>query len=267
MYIKTNKSKIFFTKDKNLESIPTLFIHGFTGSSKSWKHIRDKINFQSIAIDIPGHGKSTFNDIDDKYLFSDFSHELFLCLNSLNIKKLNICGYSMGGRLGLCFAAKYPMMINSLILESSTLGIESNEDKNIVLDSDALLAESINNNMTNFMSKWNKNELFKFQKSRNPDQYQLQNRIRLNHHSNQLSHSLLSFSKGNMPYMLHQYQKFTFPTLIINGKDDTKYIKEGRKMLKLNNNTKQYIVDQASHNVHIENSDIYIDIINNFINE
>ena len=59
--------------------------------------------------------------------------------------------------------------------------------------------------------------------------------------------------------MLHQYQKFRFPITIINGKDDIKYIKEGREMLKLNNNSKQYIVNEASHNVHLENQDMYLD--------
>ena len=34
-------------------------------------------------------------------------------------------------------------------------------------------------------------------------------------------------------------------------------------MLNINNNSKQYIVDQASHNVHLENTEMYLDIINN----
>ena len=65
--------------------------------------------------------------------------------------------------------------------------------------------------------------------------------------------------------MLHQYQKFRFPITIINGKDDIKYIKEGREMLKLNNYSKQYIVNEASHNVHLENQDMYLELLNDHI--
>ena len=70
-----------------------------------------------------------------------------------------------------------------------------------------------------------------------------------------------------MPHMIHQYQKFNFPITIINGKDDIKYIKEGRNMLKLNNNSKQYIVNNASHNVQLENKEYYLELLNEHINK
>ena len=34
MYLKGNKSTIFLTKDREIEAIPVLFFHGFTGNSK-----------------------------------------------------------------------------------------------------------------------------------------------------------------------------------------------------------------------------------------
>ena len=39
MYIKADKSTLFLTKDRELDQTPILFIHGFTGSSQSWKTI------------------------------------------------------------------------------------------------------------------------------------------------------------------------------------------------------------------------------------
>ena len=39
--------------------------------------------------------------------------------------------------------------------------------------------------------------------------------------------------------------------------------KEGKLMLRLNKNSKQYIVEGASHNVHLENPKSYIDILDN----
>ena len=91
MYLKGNKSTIFLTKDREIEAIPVLFIHGFTGNSKSWNPIRKELNINSISIDIPGHGKSFFNNLKDDYFFKDFSNELYLTLSKAKISKLHLC--------------------------------------------------------------------------------------------------------------------------------------------------------------------------------
>ena len=106
MYIKNSKSKIFIKKDKSLNKTPILFVHGFTGTSKSWSSVRSKLGRPSLAVDIPGHGKSSFNDISETYFFKDFSNELYISLKELGIKKISLCGYSLGGRLAITFAAK-----------------------------------------------------------------------------------------------------------------------------------------------------------------
>ena len=266
MYIKNNKSTLFLTKDRELGDIPMLFIHGFTGSHKSWTSIRENLNIPSLAIDIPGHGKSTFNNLDKEYFFNDFSNELYLSLLQLNIKKIHICSYSLGGRLSICFAAKYPDIVKSLFIESSSIGIENGEEKSVCNENDKKLSILINSDYSKFIEKWEQNTLFKNQKERNLKDFNYQRMIRNDHNPEQLSFSLRAFSKGSMPHMIHQYQKFSFPITIVNGKDDIKYIKEGRNMLKLNNNSKQYIVNNASHNVQIENKEYYLELLNDHIN-
>ncbi len=266
MYIKANKSTLFITKDRDIDSTPIIFIHGFTGSHKSWKAIRDKIKLPSISIDIPGHGKSTFHDLNEKYFFNDFTNELYLFIVKMGFKKVHLCGYSLGGRLGLCFAAKYPELIKSMFIESSTIGMEPGEEKALALENDRKISQLIKTDYQRFICKWDENVLFTNQQERNIKEYTYQQDIRSSHNNLQLSHSLLTFSKGNMPYMLHQFQKFKFPMTIINGKDDTKYIKEGRIMLKLNNNARQYIVNNASHNVHLENPESYLELLNDHLN-
>ena len=62
MIIKSNKSNIYLKHNLIRDRIPLLFIHGFTGSSSSWNNILKKIGHPTIALDIPGHGKSHFNN-------------------------------------------------------------------------------------------------------------------------------------------------------------------------------------------------------------
>ena len=258
MIIKNNKSTIHFKKSKDLNKTPILFLHGFSGSSDSWINVRKNIQFPSIAIDIPGHGKSYFNNIDESYDYKDFRSELYLILQQINVKRIHLCGYSMGGRLAISFAQKYPEMIESLILESSSLGIVNQEEKEVYLDKDKEKAFDIISSLQSFINKWQISDIFKHQKERNKEEYLRQNSIRLSHKPEQLSKSLIAFSKGNMPAYHDAFCLFDFPIYLINGHDDTKYIKFNRDMMKINKTSKQFIINNASHNTHLENQEMFI---------
>ena len=78
--IKTGRTTNYlFTNDKS-SSIPTVFLHGFTGTANSWKDVISKLDCYdrnhkikyNIALDIVGHGKSTFNDLDYDYTIDDW---------------------------------------------------------------------------------------------------------------------------------------------------------------------------------------------------
>ena len=265
MFIKNDKSPIFLTKDKKLNETPILFLHGFTGSSKSWKETRNNLNYPSIAIDIPGHGKSTFNNLEDEYTYKELRSEIYLCLRKLNVNKIHLCGYSMGGRLAISFAQKYPNLVNSMILESSSFGISNYQEKNKRFEEDMQLSNSILSSLDDFNDNWEENELFKNQMTRNISGYNEQKIIRRSHNTIQLSKSLLSFSKGIMPAFEEAFALFDFPVYLINGHDDTKYIKLNRDMMKVHKKAKQYIINDASHNVHLENNELYTDTINNIL--
>ena len=267
MLIKCDKSKIYVKHNLDQDRIPILFLHGFTGSSNSWDAIFEKIYHPTIAIDIPGHGRSLFNDIKCDYTYKDFRNELYLSLSKLNIKKLHICAYSMGSRLAVSFAQKFPKMIKSLIIESGSLGIVDSMKKDERLSQDIKTAERIINSYDDFIDDWKKNPLFEKQKERSPVQYKIQNDIRKSHSAQHLAKSLISFSKGTMPAFEEAFSLFKFPIYFINGEDDTKYIKVARDMMKINKKSIQYIVEKANHNINIENNEMYLTILNKILNE
>ena len=115
MYVKNEKTTIYLKINKKINNNSIFFLHGFTGSSESWNTIRKQIKTTSLAMDLPGHGKSLFNKLTYKYTYDDFCTDLYLTFNKLNIKKINLCGYSMGGRLALYFTIKYPQLIGFLV--------------------------------------------------------------------------------------------------------------------------------------------------------
>ena len=93
--IKTKLSSIHVVLHNKDDSIPTVFLHGFTGSANSWNEViskldsydrNNKINY-TIALDIVGHGNSNFNDLNHDYTIDDWCDDFSKILDSLNIEK------------------------------------------------------------------------------------------------------------------------------------------------------------------------------------
>ena len=267
MLINTSKTKIFIREFNRSKDVPYFFLHGFTGSSDSWSNVIKKLNKYSYTIDVPGHQKSYFKDLNSDYTINDWCYEFYIMLNELKINKLNLCGYSMGGRMAIAFANKFPDKINSLILESTSLGLNESEVRSERFYNDKALAENLRLDLISFMNDWEGNILFKNQKERNKRAWEEQNKSRRLHDKNQLAHALEMFSPSNMPYYDKAFQEFNFPIYAINGSEDDKYIKLGREMTRLNKNVKQYIIRESGHNTHLENLDMFIDALNNNVYE
>ena len=259
--IRTDKTINYLTIKNKSETSPILFLHGFSGSSRIWNDITTQLNCYTIALDIAGHGKSKFLDIDSYYSLNNWSDELNFILNELEISKIKLCGYSMGGRLAIAFASKYPNKIEKLIIESAHLGLMDNLVKKKRYKEDLLLSKLIEEDISIFAEKWQKMPLFSNQKTRNKIAYLNQQEIRLSQNPLQLSYALRLFSQGKMESYENEFREFNFPILIINGSEDVKYKEIGKQMAKINSKARQHIVPKANHNVHLESPQAFIDLI------
>ena len=262
MIISNNKSDIYLSKNfNNTKLIPYLFLHGFTGSHASWEGIYRKIDHPYIVIDIPGHGKSSFNDLDYDYSIDDWCDDFDEILDSLKVDKLNICGYSMGGRLAIAYASKNPRRIKTLFLESTSLGINDNKAREERYLDDLKLCEGITNDLAEFIQKWEKNPLFLKQGERNKQEFLKQKEDRMKYDPIQLSKALRTFSQGKMRSYEDEFLNFKFPIMIINGKEDHKYLKIGKNMRDVCKFSVQYTIPNCGHNTHLEAPRVFIDLI------
>nr|CAD7459404.1 unnamed protein product [Timema tahoe] len=77
----------------------------------------DKSKFTLIAWDPPGHGKSRPPDVEyDPDFYNRGAEFTVKFLKALNVGKLSILGWSNGGIQGMIIAAKYPELIEALVL-------------------------------------------------------------------------------------------------------------------------------------------------------
>ena len=72
-----------------------------------------------IAVDTRGHGLSPRGN--KPFTLETFAEDLLNLLDSLNIEKANILGFSDGGNIAVIFALKYPERVISLVLNGANL--------------------------------------------------------------------------------------------------------------------------------------------------
>jgi esterase len=94
---------------------PLIILHGLFGSSKNWQSL-SKIfskHFDVLTLDLRNHGESFHSDVMDYPAMVDDVHQL---LNKLGIKSCLLMGHSMGGKVAMLFASKYPQLVSQLVV-------------------------------------------------------------------------------------------------------------------------------------------------------
>ena len=110
---------------KGGEGETVMLIHGFTADKYTWIRFADIIvdHYQVIAVDLPGHGESTYSQ-ESNYSIQSQVQYLKQIVDKLGINKMHLVGNSMGGRISLSFTHKFHNRVKSLALFNSA-GVNS----------------------------------------------------------------------------------------------------------------------------------------------
>lgn len=111
------------------EGRPLVFVHGLGGNSINWLYQRNyfKKQYQVLAIDLPGHGKSGGGDILTFHDYHVLLHQLLM--EELQLEEVLLCGISMGGRVCLDFAARYPDQVSKVVVADTFVGLDEEEKR------------------------------------------------------------------------------------------------------------------------------------------
>ena len=127
-YIDIADAKIYF--EEYGEGEPLIFLHGNNGSIEDFyqqipffaKHYR------VIVLDTRGQGRST-DLTKTPYTYEVFSNDLFQVIQKLNLKKVNLVGWSDGGNTALIFNAQHPELINKIVTIGAVLNPNGVKDE------------------------------------------------------------------------------------------------------------------------------------------
>lgn len=119
MVTSSNLSLSYVEKVGDDEGPTTLFVHGLDSSSQTWRGVQESLATSSLAIDCRGCGRSDLgdpNDFSPDALVEDVRN-LVDVHPLLRGRKFVLVGHSMGGRVAMCYAAKYPEDLSALVIE------------------------------------------------------------------------------------------------------------------------------------------------------
>lgn len=215
-----------------------IFLHGFLGSPDDWNPLTQYIQQPFQSITLPGHCNTP---LDPSFLERKIP------------ENATIVGYSLGGRLAMDFARKFPQRIDSLIILSANPGMESKKEKRVIQD-EKWVTIIENEGMDRFLEKWYAQELF--------SSFSLTDEIkkrRKKHDPKSIIEILRTLSPAKLPNLWPHLKNFSFPLLFLFGESDIKYRKIGKRLMESH---EVIWIRGASHPIHLEAPKTIAGIIN-----
>lgn len=92
-----------------------IILHGFFASSRNWRLIAQRLanDYHVFVPDMRNHGLSPHHPQLD---YPSMAEDLLRFLDERGLDQAHLIGHSMGGKIAMWFALKYPQRLNKLII-------------------------------------------------------------------------------------------------------------------------------------------------------
>ena len=258
---------------------PVLLLHGFTGSTRSWDEVRDKLfqHFTVLTVDLPGHGRSPAPDDPAAYGLSRFADDLARMLGAAGVDRVAVVGYSMGGRAALRFALSYPDRCTALVLESTSPGIVDESERAARRKADEELATLLETEgIEAFVDRWEQLPLWSYREALLRRLHPIpahKLRMALMHvHAQRLAqspkglaNSLRGAGAGVEPPVVELLSSLRMPVLLLAGALDEKYVAHARVMEAHIPDATVYVDPDSGHALHLEIPTRVASVIHRFL--
>ncbi|MYL33794.1 2-succinyl-6-hydroxy-2,4-cyclohexadiene-1-carboxylate synthase [Pontibacillus yanchengensis] len=263
MYITINATHYWV--EQHGHGPPILLLHGFTGTHHTWDNFVNDWNDQLtiITMDLPGHGKT---DGNTHFTMESVCKDIDHLLQELGMERLDVLGYSMGGRTALSFAMNYPRRVERLILESASPGLETAREQLTRQTKDESLAAEIERyGVKAFINRWQELPMFSSQQTLSAEVKQVIREERLSHTAEGLAASLRGMGTGIQPSWWDNLSTFSGEVLLLSGELDEKFTSIAQNMEKAFQKARHIKVLNAGHAIHVEQPKFFGKIVTEFI--
>lgn len=249
---------------------PLLFLHGFLGSGDDWRPIARQFaaDFYCLLPDLPGHGRFAPPIPPATPLtFAGLADDLIHWLDELQLAKVHLVGYSMGGRVGLFTAVHHPHRFASLVLEGASPGLndEQARQERARLD-DERAADLLTVGIETFVTQWYEMALFRTLKQQ-PTLLARTLEKRKQNNGRWMAKVISDLSPGRQPPLWNHLAHLPLPVLLLAGDLDPTYSQLIQQMQSLMPQAVAKTIPHSGHNVHLENPQQFVQLLNTFLHQ
>ncbi len=215
-----------------MSALPLIMLHGFTGSGSSFDSVAPLLSGRTVLTpDLPGHGARGLPLGAGRSGFVAALDELAGFLERSGHARIDLFGYSMGARLALAFALRFPRRVRRLILESGSPGLRTRRQRLNRRRADERLALGLEREgVEAFTRRWEQMPLFDGLRAL-PAEEQVRLRARRTGHSTAgLAWALRSLGTGVQPSQWARLGQMQLPVLLLAGLRDEKFTRIARAL-------------------------------------
>ncbi|MCB0309202.1 MAG: alpha/beta fold hydrolase [Bdellovibrionales bacterium] len=243
------------------DALPVIFLHGFPLNLEMWNEQMKVVSeqYRAIAYDIRGHGQS---DVEDgQYTIESHVDDLIALLDQLNIKKVVIVGFSMGGYIALRALERNPERFRGAVLSNTKSEADTDMNKlNRFKAMKSVKENGIEAFADGFLKMAFAPETFKT----NPEIVENIRKVIKMTPSRSIMGTLLALAARTDTTSV--LIKIKVPTLILVGeKDEITSPKDAKSMHEKIERSELHIIPNAAHMSNLENPFVYNEKLLNFL--
>ncbi len=238
-----------------------VLLHGFAGTRRTWDGVVQLLaskRYTPLALDLLGHGQAIASRPPPP---SGATITFDACLEHVLAQsppRFTLCGYSLGGRVGLHVALAAPERVSRLVLVSSTAGIADVTERSARRAADDALAEDLEQRpFIEFMDRWQAQPVFA------ADPPEVHAEMRAEQQCNDplaLASVLRGIGTGAMTPLWDRLGELTMPVTVLVGERDEKFHALGRRMVELLPHG-QFAIVSGGHRLPLENPRAVADML------
>ena len=246
---------------------PLILLHGFSGAAASWRELASQLTsrYRVIVPDLLGHGSTGAPEDPTRYAIERQAADINAILDALNVGRVGLHGYSMGGRLALYTAIAYPSRVSALSLESASPGLTSEAERLARRHSDEQLAARVlDRGIAAFVDEWEKLPLFSTQSVVSAPVLAAQHATRLNQRPVGLANSLRGMGTGAQPSLWDRLSELSMPIQLMTGTLDLKFDAIADQMAKSIPHATRIRIRDTGHTVYLEQPSAWLEAVQTF---
>lgn len=239
-----------------------VIIHGFLGMGDNWRTLSKSFASEGYKVHTPdmrNHGKSPH---DDNFSYEIMAEDVKSYFDEHHIAKAILIGHSMGGKIAMFFAAKYPELLEKLIIvDISPKQYKPHHDE--ILES---LLELKNSHLTS--RKEAEAILEKNISNSGVRLFLLKNLKRLDNNTLAVKPNIETFlaNKENIGQALPPSVKIDVHTLFVRGENSDYIDQEVESLIPQHFSASEIVtIKNAGHWVHAENPKAFFNTVMKFI--